>query len=72
VTIRGNTVSMVTIHRPTPCALFEWLVGAINYDLSRLTFVDYGAGKAACCCRLTHPSSVRGIEFAEELLTTRS
>ena len=41
----------------------------INYDLSRLTFVDYGAGKGRVLLLASqHPfAAVGGIEFAEEL-----
>ena len=69
LTIRGNNREYGHDYRPTPCALFEWLVGAINYDLSRLTFVDYGAGKGRVLLLASqHPfHAVGGIEFAEEL-----
>src|SRR5262245_21679053 len=36
LTIRGNHREYGHDYRPTPCALFEWTVAAINYDLSRL------------------------------------
>ena len=69
LTIRGSNRDHGHDYRPTPCALFEWLVGAINYDLSRLTFVDYGAGKGRVLLLASqHPfHAVGGIEFAEEL-----
>ena len=75
LTIRGNNREYGHDYRPTPCALFEWLVGAINYDLSRLTFVDYGAGKGRvlllasqhpfACCR-------RASSSPRNCMTTRS
>ena len=42
---------------------------ALDYDLSRLTFVDYGAGKGRVLLLASqHPfAAVGGIEFAEEL-----
>ena len=56
-------------YRPTPCSLFEWSLSGIDYDLSRLTFVDYGAGKGRVLLLASgHPfAAVGGIEFAEEL-----
>lgn len=56
-------------YRPTPCALFEWTMAAIDYDKSRLTFVDYGAGKGRVLLLASqHPfQAIGGIEFAEEL-----
>jgi hypothetical protein len=56
-------------YRPTPCALFEWTLGAVDYDLSKLTFVDYGAGKGrVLLLAAEHPfAAVAGVEFAEEL-----
>jgi hypothetical protein len=69
LTIRGNNREHGHDYRPTPCALFEWTVGAIDYDLSRLTFIDYGAGKGRVLLLASqHPfHAVGGIEFAEEL-----
>jgi hypothetical protein len=56
-------------YRPTPCSLFKWALAGIDYDLSRLTFVDYGAGKGRVLLLASeHPfAAVGGIEFAEEL-----
>ena len=56
-------------YRPTPCQLFEWTLGGIDYDFSKLTFVDYGAGKGrALLLAAEHPfAAVAGVEFAEEL-----
>jgi hypothetical protein len=69
LTIRGNNREYGHDYRPTPCALFDWTVAAIDYDLSRLTFVDYGAGKGRVLLLASqHPfHAVGGIEFAEEL-----
>ena len=56
-------------YRPTPCQLFEWTLAAIDYDLSRLTFVDHGAGKGRVMLLASeHPfAAIAGVEFAEEL-----
>ena len=56
-------------YRPVPCQLFEWALAGIDYDLSKLTFVDYGAGKGrAMLLASEHPfAAVAGVEFAEEL-----
>ena len=45
LTIRGPNRAHGHDYRPTPCSIFEWTMAAIDYDFSRLTFVDYGAGK---------------------------
>ncbi len=45
LTIRGNNREHGHDYRPSPCRLFEWTIAALDYDLSRLTFVDHGAGK---------------------------
>ena len=65
LTIRGSNREHGHDYRPTPCALFDWTVGAIKYDLSRLTFVDYGAGKGRVLLLASqHPfQAVGGIEF---------
>ena len=69
LTISGNNREHGHDYRPTPCRLFEWALGAIDYDLSRLTFVDHGAGKGRVLLLASeHPfQAVGGIEFAEEL-----
>lgn len=56
-------------YRPTPCQLFEWTLAGIDYDLSKLTFVDYGAGQGrVMLLAAEHPfAAVAGVEFAEEL-----
>jgi len=56
-------------YRPTPCQLFEWALAGVEYDLSKLTFVDYGAGKGrVMLLAAEHPfAAVAGVEFAEEL-----
>jgi hypothetical protein len=67
--IKGPQASHGHDYRPSPCALFEWSLAAIDYDLSRLTFVDYGAGKGRVLLLASeHPfAAVAGVEFAEEL-----
>ncbi|MGH6864817.1 MAG: hypothetical protein ACREDO_01220 [Methyloceanibacter sp.] len=69
LTIRGNNRAHGHDYRPTPCKLFDWTLSCIDYDLSRLTFVDYGAGKGRVLLLASqHPfAAVGGIEFAEEL-----
>ena len=69
LTIRGANRAHGHDYRPTPCSLFEWTIAAIDYDLSRLTFIDYGAGKGRVLLLASeHPfAAVGGIEFAEEL-----
>ncbi len=69
LTIRGENRQYGHDYRPTPCALFAWTLASIDYDLSRLTFVDYGAGKGRVLLLASeHPfAAIGGIEFAEEL-----
>ena len=69
LTIRGPRREYGHDYRPTPCALFDWALAAIDYDKSRLTFVDYGAGKGRVLLLASqYPFyAIGGIEFAEEL-----
>lgn len=69
LTITGANREHGHDYRPTPCQLFEWTLAAIDYDLSKLTFVDYGAGKARVMLLASeHPfAAVGGVEFAAEL-----
>jgi hypothetical protein len=69
LTIRGRHRAQGHDYRPTPCSLFQWSLAGVDYDLSRLTFVDYGAGKGrVLLLAASHPfAAVGGIEFAEEL-----
>ena len=69
LTISGSNREQGHPYRPTPCRLFEWSLAAIDYDYSRLTFVDHGAGKGrAMLLASEHPfAAIGGIEFAEEL-----
>jgi hypothetical protein len=69
LTIRGNNREHGHDYRPTPCALFDWTIAAIDHDLSRLTFVDHGAGKGRVLLLASqYPfHAIGGIEFAEEL-----
>jgi hypothetical protein len=69
LTIRGPNREHGHDYRPTPCKLFEWTLAAIDYDKSRLTFVDYGAGKGRVLLLASqYPfHAIGGIEFAEEL-----
>ena len=69
LTIRGNNRAHGHDYRPTPCRLFEWTIAALDHDLSRLTFVDHGAGKGrVLLLAAQYPfHAIGGIEFAEEL-----
>jgi hypothetical protein len=69
LTVHGKNRAHGHDYRPTPCRLFEWALGCIDYDLSRLTFVDHGAGKGRVLLLASeHPfQAVTGVEFAEEL-----
>jgi len=69
LTIRGPNREHGHDYRPTPCQLFEWTLGAIDYDFSKLTFVDYGAGKGRVLLLASEHTfaAIGGIEFAEEL-----
>lgn len=69
LTIAGANRAHGHDYRPTPCQLFEWALAGVDYDLSKLTFVDYGAGKGrAMLLASEHPfAAVAGVEFAEEL-----
>jgi hypothetical protein len=69
LSVRGPNREHGHEYRPSPCALFEWTVSAIDYDFSRLTFVDYGAGKGRVLLLASQFPfrAIGGIEFAEEL-----
>ncbi len=69
LTIRGNHREHGHGYRPSPCRLVEWTIGAIDYDLSRLTFVDHGAGKGRVLLLASQFPfhAIGGVEFAEEL-----
>ena len=69
LTICGDNRQYGHDYRASPCSLFEWTVAALNYDPSRLTFVDYGAGKGRVLLLASQHSfaAIGGIEFAEEL-----
>jgi hypothetical protein len=56
-------------YRPTPCALFDWTLAGIDHDVSKLTFVDYGAGKGRVMLLAAERpfAAVAGVEFAAEL-----
>jgi len=69
LTIRSPHPERGHDYRPSPCQLFQWTLAAIDYDFSKLTFVDHGAGKGrVLLLAAEHPfAAVGGIEFAEEL-----
>src|SRR5262249_11477971 len=69
LTIRGPNRKHGHDYRASPSAVFKWAISAVDHDLSRLTFVDYGAGKGRVLLLASeYPfAAVGGIEFAEEL-----
>jgi hypothetical protein len=69
LTVRGNNRASGHDYCPSPYFVFRWALSAIVDDLSRLSFVDYGAGKGRVLLLASqHPfTAVGGIEFAEEL-----
>jgi hypothetical protein len=69
LTIKGPNREHGHDYRPTPCQVLEWVLTGIDYDFSKLTFIDYGAGKGrAMLLASEHPfAAVAGVEFAEEL-----
>jgi hypothetical protein len=69
LTVIGTRQAEGNDYRPTPRFVFEWALAAIGEDLSKLSFVDYGAGKGrALLLASQHPfMAVGGIEYAAEL-----
>ena len=69
LTVIGSHRDQGHDYRPTPYFVFEWALSAIDFDFSRLRFVDYGAGKGrVLLLAAQHPfKAVGGIEFAEQL-----
>jgi hypothetical protein len=69
LTIRGANRAQGHDYRPTPYFVFKWAMSAVEDDPSRLSFVDYGAGKGRALLLAAHYpfAAVGGIEFAEEL-----
>jgi len=69
LTVRGGNRARGHDYRPSPYFMFEWALSAVDDDFSRLSFVDYGAGKGRVLLLASqHPfAAVGGIEFAEEL-----
>lgn len=69
LTIRSPNREFGHDYRPTPCKVFQWALAAIDDDFSKLTFFDYGAGKArVLLLAAEYPfAAVSGVEFAEEL-----
>jgi hypothetical protein len=69
VTVIGTRQAEGHDYRPTPRLVFNWALTAIDEDLSKLSFVDYGAGKGRVLLLASqHPfTAVGGIEYAEEL-----
>jgi hypothetical protein len=69
LTVRGGNKAHGHDYHPSPCQLFQWTLAAIDYDFSRLTFVDHGAGQGRVLLLASeHPfAAIGGIEFASEL-----
>ncbi|HUU67820.1 MAG TPA: hypothetical protein VMW57_11170 [Methyloceanibacter sp.] len=69
LTVRGANKAHGRDYRPSPCQLVQWTLAAIDYDFSRLTFVDHGAGQGRVVLLASeHPfAAIGGIEFASEL-----
>jgi hypothetical protein len=69
LTVIGTRQAEGHDYRPTPRLIFDWALSAVDEDLSKLSFVDYGAGKGrALLLASQHPfMAVGGIEFAEDL-----
>ncbi len=69
LTVRGANKAHGHDYRPSPCRLVQWSLAAIDYDFSRLTFVDHGAGQGRVLLLASeYPfAAIGGIEFASEL-----
>jgi hypothetical protein len=69
LTVLGDNRAHGHDYYPSPCRLFEWTLAAVDYDFSKLTFVDHGAGKGRVLLLASeHPfAAIGGIEFAVEL-----
>jgi len=69
LTVIGTRQAEGHDYRPTPRLIFDWALSAVDEDFSKLSFVDYGAGKGrALLLASQHPfMAVGGIEFAGEL-----
>ena len=68
--VRGNNRASGHDYKPTPNFVFKWALAAVaEEDISRMSFVDYGAGKGRVMLLASqYPfTQVGGIEFAEEL-----
>jgi hypothetical protein len=68
--VRGNNRASGHDYKPTPNFVFKWALAAVaEEDVSRMSFVDYGAGKGRVMLLASqYPfTQVGGIEFAEEL-----
>jgi hypothetical protein len=63
------TIARTADYRPSPYRSRQWMIAAIDYDLTRLTFVDHGAGKGRVLLVASqYPfQAIGGVEFAEEL-----
>jgi hypothetical protein len=69
LTVRGGNRASGHEYRPSPYFVFKWALSAVGAEFSRLSFVDYGAGKGRVLLLASqYPfTAVGGIEFAEEL-----
>jgi hypothetical protein len=70
LTVRGNNRASGHDYKPSPYFVFKWALSAVDdEDISRMSFVDYGAGKGRVLLLASQLpfTAVGGIEFAEEL-----
>lgn len=56
-------------YKPVPRLVFQWAMEALPADLSRVTFVDFGAGRGRAVLLASHYNfeKVIGVEFAQQL-----
>jgi hypothetical protein len=69
LTVKGDNRAQGHDYKSTPKLVFDWALAGVPEDFSKLSFVDYGAGRGrALLLASQHPFvAVGGIEFATEL-----
>ena len=69
LTVKGDHRAQGHDYKPTPKLVFDWALAGVPEDFSKLSFVDYGAGRGrVLLLAAQHPfAAVGGIEFATEL-----
>lgn len=70
LTVRGHNRASGHDYKPSPYFVFKWALSAVDdEDISRMSFIDYGAGKGRVMLLASQLpfTAVGGIEFAEEL-----